>query len=1100
MRSVKTSMRKQSGIALITTLLLLLLMSAMVVGFMLLVTEGQRLTGMDRDQLRAFYGAESGMEKLTADLGALFGTTYAPTGAQVNALATTPPVLPSSTGVSYRDVLGNSTYTINFPTDNKGNPLAQFAQITSGSSPYQGMTALETTYTMTVAARTNTGGEAKLVRTTQTVGIPLFQFGIFSDTDLSFFPGPNFNFGGRVHTNGNLFLNSGGPAGATPTQTTTTQLWLASPVTVQKDIFRDCLSNTHPESTSSQHPGSVEITKGGGTFQALGFGQGSLTSCLGSSKDPSWPSISASFNGNLRSGVKPLNLTITLLGANHPVEIIRRPIQGENTSNPGVLGERYFSEASLRILLSDNAADITSLPCVSTGAPFNLAWLAMPVANWDPANPSITTLLTSMNAAVPKTIPLPLAASGAAGTVAPGNYTQGSLLGTPVNNITGGDGYWQQGPTQAPPAAATFPYGTPIITGFIKIDAQTAYGNPCGTYKDVTLEVLALGYAGRNINPLPQSYDGTNLSPNWGGTTALMQGASIRAGAMGPTPPLPTTPAIDPNTGGTVQMLYQNGTPFPAVTNATFTSALFNTGTCKDPHPNAIIRLERIRDNPTSVNVQKGVWKTPATNLPVTSTVAEVCGIQPDVAIPTLAKLRAPLATGLPASGATWVPQPFDFWPNTLFDTREGYNRQPAPAGNYTVGGTTASVANTVTLGGAMNYVELDVNNLARWFSGAIGSSGASTQDPNVAPNNFVVYISDRRSNYAPPGTIAGAWPPLSPSGLETGEYGWGDFVNPSTIAGCPNNSLDTGEDLDSTGVLYTYGGVTFPRNPGAGTGLTANDGSSIAGNNFFVADTLFNAGGVVTSPGNSLYAVTLDPLCPTTNGGFPYPRSFVKVPNEARENPPSLFRRAVKLVNGSLITLPNCANGVTCGLTIAAENPAYIQGDFNSNSAGNGFTDPNVAASVAADAFTLLSDDWNDFNSFNSPFNNGGRRTVNPNGWFRLGVVAGKGISFPIPAWDSTAVDGSQDFGTDGGVHNFMRYLENWGASKLNYTGSIVSLYYNHQSIGLFNSGGNNYSPPNRGYSFDSNFLNPLLLPPRTPMFRDINTTGFTQLLLPNQ
>jgi hypothetical protein len=29
---------------------------------------------------------------------------------------------------------------------------------------------------------------------------------------------------------------------------------------------------------------------------------------------------------------------------------------------------------------------------------------------------------------------------------------------------------------------------------------------------------------------------------------------------------------------------------------------------------------------------------------------------------------------------------------------------------------------------------------------------------------------------------------------------------------------------------------------------------------------------------------------------------------------------------------------------------------------------------------------------------------------------------------------------------------------------------------------------------------LTPALLPPRTPMFRDINTTGFSQLLLPNQ
>jgi len=54
-------------------------------------------------------------------------------------------------------------------------------------------------------------------------------------------------------------------------------------------------------------------------------------------------------------------------------------------------------------------------------------------------------------------------------------------------------------------------------------------------------------------------------------------------------------------------------------------------------------------------------------------------------------------------------------------------------------------------------------------------------------------------------------------SGHETGEYGWGDFVNPSTIAGCPNSTLDAGEDLDGTTVLYTYGGVTFPRSVSAG-------------------------------------------------------------------------------------------------------------------------------------------------------------------------------------------------------------------------------------------------------------------------------------------
>ena len=60
-----------------------------------------------------------------------------------------------------------------------------------------------------MTAKTATGGEVHLVRTMEAVAIPVFQFGMFSDVDLSFFAGPNFDFGGRVHTNGNLFLSQG---------------------------------------------------------------------------------------------------------------------------------------------------------------------------------------------------------------------------------------------------------------------------------------------------------------------------------------------------------------------------------------------------------------------------------------------------------------------------------------------------------------------------------------------------------------------------------------------------------------------------------------------------------------------------------------------------------------------------------------------------------------------------------------------------------------------------------------------------------------------------------------------------------------------------
>lgn len=956
MRTRHKKLNRQSGIALLTTLLLLILMSSLMVGFILLVMSGQRLSGMNNESSKAFYGAEAGMEKLTADLGTLFNANYAPSAAIVTAISTAPPAL-GAQGISFTDQSGNPAYTINF-TQVNGFPVSSFGQVTSGSSPYQGMTALATPYDLVVTARTGTGAEAKLTRQIQTIGIPLFQFGIFSDTDLSYFPGPDFKFGGRVHTNGDLYLASGGPAGATPANVGSNQLWLSSNVTVVGSVYRDWLENQHPIDAGSEHPGSVEITNGGG-YQALNFGQSSKN-LLTTAPNAAWPGIVNSYNGYLRTGVKKLNLGITVLGngAAQPIDTIRRPIAGEDVANPGVLNQRYYSEASLRILLSDNPADIQNLPCTDAAKqPFDLSELAAPIAvinanpTGDPALPALVAALAANGTPL-----VPLAASG------------GAAVGGAYNAA---NGYW-------------LPNGFPIVKGFIKIEVQPySTGGGCGTFKDVTKEVLSWGYAGRNVNP-----NSATIAP----------------------PAMPPAPGAEVNDTGAAR--------------------------CPEPHPNAIIRLERIRDNPSNYLAQGG------------------CGVVGAV-VPTL---------------------PTDYWPNAIFDTREGWQRLTTPPGAF---------GNQVTLGGTMNYVELDIQNLAKFFAGTIGVSGPSTMDPNIAPNNFVVYFSDRRGNYAAAGAVPGAWPQLSPTGRETGEYGFSDFANPLDANACPNNTLDPGEDLDvpAGGTLFTYGqNPTFIMDQGA-----AAVPGSVAGQ--------YGRFGVF----NGLRGTALqdNPVCPVPAISAIWPETFAANSTDARENPPIFFRRALKLVNGNKIQVPGwpvCPGGVVCGLTIAAENPAYVQGDYNSNSAGGGFGDSYVAASVAADAVTLLSNQWDDVNSFAFPFNSGQRNATST--YYRAGIIAGKSGIFPLPAYPT---NGSFDFGTDGGVHNFLRYIENWGAT-LYYHGSLLSLYYNRQAIGLFRSGGGVYSPPNRQYDFDTNFLTPALLPPRTPMFRDINTTGFSQLLRPDQ
>jgi hypothetical protein len=213
----------------------------------------------------------------------------------------------------------------------------------------------------------------------------------------------------------------------------------------------------------------------------------------------------------------------------------------------------------------------------------------------------------------------------------------------------------------------------------------------------------------------------------------------------------------------------------------------------------------------------------------------------------------------------------------------------------------------------------------------------------------------------------------------------------------------------------------------------------------------------------------------------------------QAMVNRTYLFRRALKLVNGSL------GNIVTPGLTVVTENPVYIQGDWNANQSSTltNYGDPHAETSVIADAVTLLSNEWNDVESFLNPYNpgnfNGGNRTRNTS-WYRLAIIAGKGMAFPYP----TAGNPPNDFGTDGGAHNFLRYLESGGT--VNYQGAIATFYYNRQAVGTYKCCNTVYGAPTRNYNFDTDFLDPATLPPLTPVFRDINALGFAQEIRPGK
>src|SRR5262249_46258750 len=146
-------------------------------------------------------------------------------------------------------------------------------------------------------------------------------------------------------------------------------------------------------------------------------------------------------------------------------------------------------------------------------------------------------------------------------------------------------------------------------------------------------------------------------------------------------------------------------------------------------------------------------------------------------------------------------------------------------------------------------------------------------------------------------------------------------------------------------------------------------------------------------------------------------------------------------------------------GLTVVAENPVYVKGDYNANVGSSGFTGASAATSIIADAVTLLGNEWNDGESFDNPYSPNSRsRTTQA--WYRVAIIGGKGKAFPQP------VGTAADFGTDGGAHNFLRYLES--GNQVNYMGSIATFFYNRQAVGIYKCCTTVYGAPTRNYSFD--------------------------------
>jgi hypothetical protein len=1051
------------GFTLIASLMLMLIMSGVAIGLLMMVNTEGKVGGQDVQNNLAFHAAEGGIEHMTSDLANMFQNIESPTAGQIAALSADAP--------ANTPVMSYPVYTLTAATNANGTLATSFGQITSGT--FQGLYAQIIPITLQVTASTfagvagngTVGDEVNMSRTVEVALIPVFQFGVFSESDLSFFAGVNLNFNGRTHTNGDLYLDAG--TGATTT--------FEDKITAWGNVIRTQLANGLT-STATAHLGTVDIlTVAQGCVapvtgcRAIAQAEGSVVGGPASVQNPNWnPTISiGDYNswiidgnygnpggtGAVQLSLPFINNALGAAGQPQPFEIIRRPPPGE-VATTALGASRLYNEAEIRVLLSDDPAE---LPCGNPSGPPPCGGAA-DAQNIRLANFSDVSNGVNYQYGVPASHIAGLPALGTGGTYNTYFATASTAIPNPttwVGNVNTIPGDWLYAPIAPPAADVTLVDPLAPVTlqkndGFA--NAATINLSTCNTVTHSCAAAAPYPYYTPLAYPLPTLQMSTwNLIDGYlrveyrdaaGAYHPITQEWLNLGFARGTTPPIaPGTNPVNPNAILILQQLADrngNGTPDSAgvAPSCTLSGGVWTCVSGKPP--------ELTKD---------------------AATPADVIGRYGDSTHP---------------AGAS--PTQYNWYPINLYDAREGEVRD-----------VQNGVATSCAPAGVMNAIEIDVGNLKLWLNGTIAGSGTLV-DP-VFQNGYVLYVSDRRGMLKNPnGTQVDA--PFT----KTGDSGLEDSVNSNTAVGKPDGALEpplpgktqSPEDVNNNGILDNWGGG----NLGLGLGYVGAPYTAATSVNSLIR----NAAGF---PDPYLTAGRIQQCIVGQKGWV------------------SGARHVVKLVDGSLGNVPVRSDNGLGGFTVASENPVYILGNYNSNctaAGGAGCTpgNPNfdvtwnpppyveplhAAAGVLADAVTMLSNNWSDLASLTSPSNDAGRPAATT--YYRVAVSGGKNLNFLVTGagWTGAGTGGGvgYDWGTDGGLHNFLRQLENWGGQTLNYKGSMASLYYSTYSTGTDKNGGSTtYDPPARNYIFDPLFTQPQNLPPGTPLFRDIDNLSYRQSFTP--
>lgn len=1109
----------EQGFALVAALIILILLGVISATVLTFASTETRLATSDLNRVQTFYAAESKLEDMSFQFNKLFQSTAIPDAAALNTIANTNSAAMTagfaSEGYDFTgSTLGIDTEAVDNFTRIFG-AAQPFLRIPNG--PYNGMSASVKPYIgVATAKHTVTGTRVTLTRKFNSYLIPIFQFSIFSNTDVELDPGVLMSVSGRVHANGNIYamrnllftgnittagelvrgVNRSGDVN-TKDGHKIVEMAIPAPASGCNDpLFAPKICRV-PMNNGGTFIGSVV---GGPNFPSAalderGFWRGSPDGVL----NPTWDndSLTTPVNNNepghfdkrlltkSSSGFEVERLDLPLVEDVTPVELIKRRVEGVDNVSPSLSEARYMNKAKVRILIDDEPLAATNNSGIQTGGlPLStfkpLALCVEYITNCNPlrrvSDAGGAPDVASPDGGYPNRIPLQRKSDGTLETT-PAATVRGVQSGPLLQTVSGVNKI-------VPPGAG--------LRGHIKIEVVKSCATPPCPVLDVTSIILSMGMTVGEPNAIVRLQ-----RPLW---SAFMQESRDRTGVTNP-----ATPATLYN------MQVENGTrngweadgEIKKLTRDDFDTLVVpggGLGLIKTPLTDLASGTGGLNEEtPGGYNQPIREYETPV--------VPDQPAILPDLPNP----LSNLYTTGVDFNAIV---------PINFYNVREGWianNQNPF----------------LVSKRGVTSVIDINMYNLRRWLDGVYdsnllgGTDGADARSTNIGSDRgYVIYISDRR-----------------------GDSIGGEAVN-SKIVGAPSTRLTSDGNVDNEDVYFD----PTTANPIPSTLFVYPDPLVPISPEDVITDSVF------TGKTNTMQKrlIELPDTLITTKADWDTttPTAFddrllrsINVMSWHNDGSPqqlagyvaeSYFRRSVRLSFGEKLattcdptgTTPvvwDCDSGKLSGIkgiTVATENMLYLAGNYNTTGLGSfvkggpnlntgndtDYRGVQVPAGIACDAFFPLSKTWFDANSTMYPEGNDG-------GNVNFGALYYRAADNTTDPTQATAVRAAIMFGmtnsairsgggtparnpagliSSGGMHNAPRFLEQWNNGTQytwSFSGSLVTLFNSTQAFASWeNQRAVTYIPPTRNWSYDGTFNDPNRLPPGTPYFQYIQASGFEQ------